>query len=152
MFLLKALSLLLAVEAAAATSTPCTGSVLDDTISFFSQAPLTFSYEVNSTSLCAARCARLPNCYAWLYSTSGRECQLYRQQPVSQLYNPQFVSGICGESTKPVSYRIAPSSSLSLPSSVPSSLRAPGVSLFLCLPLLPPLPITRSSTGADESR
>ncbi|KAE8370155.1 hypothetical protein BDV27DRAFT_152310 [Aspergillus caelatus] len=36
MFLLKALSLLLAVEAAAATSPPpCTGSVLKDTISFW---------------------------------------------------------------------------------------------------------------------
>ncbi|KAE8165406.1 hypothetical protein BDV40DRAFT_65505 [Aspergillus tamarii] len=129
MFLFKAVSLLLAVEAAAATSPPCTGSVLNDTISFFSQAPLTFSYEVNITSLCAARCARLPNCHAWLYSASGRECQLYRQQPVSQSYNPQFVSGICGEPTEPLSYRIAPSSSHTPPPLVSSSLGFPRMNL-----------------------
>ncbi|RAH59381.1 hypothetical protein BO85DRAFT_269473 [Aspergillus piperis CBS 112811] len=123
MVLLKALSVLLAVEAAQASSPSCTENLLNDTISFFSHAPLTFSYEVNSTTLCAARCARVPACHAWLYSTSGRECQLYRQQPVSQAYNPQFISGICGEPSKRI-----PNSAISASSSLPSPLpSAPAV-------------------------
>ena len=91
---------------AAATLTPdtsstsnCTESPQDDTISFFSHAPLTFSFDVPSALLCATKCADVSPCRAWLYSSSGQECQLYRQQPLFQAHNPLFVSGICGRSS-----------------------------------------------------
>lgn len=94
------LSALLALQAAATispSSSTCTESVKENTISFFSHAPFTFSYEVPSALACAERCAGIDFCLAWLYSTSGQECQLYRQKPLSQMHTPLFVSGICGE-------------------------------------------------------
>ncbi|PTU21964.1 hypothetical protein P175DRAFT_0492576 [Aspergillus ochraceoroseus IBT 24754] len=113
-------AILLALEAAAASprssSPTCSESISDNTISFFSQAPITFSYGIASAPDCAARCADLVSCQAWLYSTSGQECQLYRDQPVYQSANPLFVSGFCGEPPRPVSSRIArPSVSSPLP-------------------------------------
>ena len=111
-FSFLSLGALFVVQAAATISTPsssCTESVRDNTISFFSHAPLTFSYEVPSALACAGRCAGIPSCLAWLYSTSGQECQLYRQKPLSQMKNPLFVSGICGETL--ASSRIVSSSS-----------------------------------------
>lgn len=83
-----------------AASTPdsasaCMESVSLDTISMFSHAPLTFSFEIPSASACAEKCAGLTSCRAWLYSTSGQECQLYRDQPLLRAKNPLFVSGSC---------------------------------------------------------
>lgn len=91
------LSLQLQVKATSVSSSsmPCMETVNEDTISFFSHAPLTFSFEVPSAPDCANKCARLASCHTWLYSTSGRECQLYRDQPLSQAPNPLFVPGSC---------------------------------------------------------
>ncbi|KAJ5965026.1 uncharacterized protein N7479_004902 [Penicillium vulpinum] len=98
MFCLWALSALLLQATAtltAASSSNCTDAVHYDTISMFSHAPLTFSYEVPDDAACAAKCGRIATCRAWLYSTSGQECQLYRDNPVSQAQSPHFVSGSC---------------------------------------------------------
>lgn len=118
MFNFLSLSALLALQAAATispSSSACTESVRDNTISFFSHAPLTFSYEVPNAPACAGKCAGISSCLAWLYSTSGQECQLYRQKPLSQMNNPHFVSGICGEAL--ASSQIVSSSSITQVSS-----------------------------------
>lgn len=107
------LSLQLQVKATSASSSslPCMETVHQDTISFFSHVPLTFSFEVPSAPDCANKCAGLASCHTWLYSTSGRECQLYRDQPLSQAPNPLFVSGSCGSpspSSSTVSASVSP--------------------------------------------
>ncbi|KAJ5632138.1 hypothetical protein N7490_008477 [Penicillium lividum] len=118
-FKLSTLAIVFVAGAAASTppqssSSTCTESILNNTIALFSHGPLTYSYGVTSASACAVRCAELSACQAWLYSTSGEECQLYRQQPVSHWSNPLFVSGFCEEPAKAVSSAIFP-----LPTSSP---------------------------------
>ncbi|PWY84442.1 hypothetical protein BO83DRAFT_384859 [Aspergillus eucalypticola CBS 122712] len=76
------------------STTACRHSIVN-TITFFSHAPMSFSYGVKNTAACADRCAELVQCQAWLYSTSGQECHLYRDQPVFHSSNPLFVSGFC---------------------------------------------------------
>lgn len=99
MVLRGVISALLALQVTAMSMTgsslACTESVQDDTISFFSHAPLTFSFEVPSVLACAEKCSGVSSCRAWLYSSSGQECQLYREQPLYQARNPLFVSGVC---------------------------------------------------------
>jgi hypothetical protein len=92
---LLSLQLQIKATSVSTSSMPCMETVNQDTISFFSHAPLTFSFEVPSAPGCANKCARLASCHTWLYSTSGRECQPYRDQPLSQAPNPLFVSGSC---------------------------------------------------------
>ncbi|KAJ5532062.1 hypothetical protein N7494_008614 [Penicillium frequentans] len=112
-FKLSTLAIVFVAGAAASTppqssSSTCTESILHNTIALFSHGPLTYSYGVTSASACAVRCAELSACQAWLYSTSGEECQLYRQQPVSHWSNPLFVSGFCEEPAKAVSSAMFP--------------------------------------------
>jgi hypothetical protein len=99
MFCLWAISALLALEVTAiltaGSSSNCTDSIQHNTISLFSHAPLTFSYEVPDNLACAAKCGGISACRTWLYSSSGQECQLYREEPVSQAQNPHFISGTC---------------------------------------------------------
>ncbi|RDH17361.1 hypothetical protein M747DRAFT_101929 [Aspergillus niger ATCC 13496] len=115
-------ALLFAFQATAATATTlnpesssssaCLRSMQDNTISIFSHAPLTFSFEVPNALACATKCSGVPSCRTWLYSTSGQECQLYREQPFSQADNPLFISGICDESSVPFVEKVAFSSSI----------------------------------------
>lgn len=77
----------------AGSSSNCNDEVHHDTISMFSHEPLTFSYEVPDDSVCAAKCGGVATCRAWLYSTSGQECQLYREDLVFQAQSPHFVLG-----------------------------------------------------------
>ncbi|PYI21845.1 hypothetical protein BO99DRAFT_51516 [Aspergillus violaceofuscus CBS 115571] len=101
---------------------PCTLSVIEDTISFFSHGAVAVSRQVTNASACAAQCATMSTCQAWLYSTSGQECQQYREQPVSKDYNPLFVSGSC---QRPAA--VSPVSSIAVPS---ASSGTPTPSLF----------------------
>ncbi|KAJ5407380.1 hypothetical protein N7465_008664 [Penicillium sp. CMV-2018d] len=100
------------------SSATCTQSILNNTIAFFSHGPIAFSYGVASVSVCADRCTKLSTCQAWLYSTSGQECQLYREQSVSHSSNPLFVYGFCEESEEAVSSHIV---SLPASSTIPST-------------------------------
>ncbi|KAJ5907800.1 dual specificity phosphatase catalytic domain protein [Penicillium taxi] len=98
-----ALSTLLALEAKAATlpsfPSACANDIQHDVIYIFSHAPLTFSFDVFTASDCATKCAGLSACCTWLYSTSGYECQLYGEDPISEISNPLFVSGACSPPT-----------------------------------------------------
>lgn len=120
------LTILLTLQATPATAQQpkiCTQSVKDNTIAFFSHAPLTFSFEVPTAESCATKCADIASCRAWLYSTSGEECQLYRDVPVSRAPNPLFVSGVCDASSSASSVSRAPlgsSSVVVVPSSASS--------------------------------
>ncbi|KAI2887175.1 hypothetical protein CBS76997_1032 [Aspergillus niger] len=67
---------------------------------------------IPSALACATKCASVPSCRTWLYSTSGQECQLYREQPFSQADNPLFISGICDGSSVPFVENVAFSSSI----------------------------------------
>ncbi|OJZ90141.1 hypothetical protein ASPFODRAFT_30972 [Aspergillus luchuensis CBS 106.47] len=100
---LSTITALLSTRASAWTSAPpqsssttaCRHSIVNNTITFFSYAPMSFSYGAANTAACADRCTELVKCQAWLYSTSGQECHLYRDQPVFHSSNPLFVSGFC---------------------------------------------------------
>ncbi|OJZ85606.1 hypothetical protein ASPFODRAFT_717866 [Aspergillus luchuensis CBS 106.47] len=112
---------------------PCTQNIRNDTIAFFSSAPLTFSYN-SSIPDCAARCSQRKHCQAWLYTDPG-ECQLYRRPAVAIASNPNFFYGACGDAAnytpsaaasqlKSTSTRLAASSTMSnmvIPSSVAST-------------------------------
>ncbi|RAL06772.1 PAN domain-containing protein [Aspergillus homomorphus CBS 101889] len=89
----------------------CSPVIQENTISFFSHAPLTFSFEIPSASACATRCGEVSSCRAWLYSSSGKECQLYREQPRSQAKNPLFISGLCTGSSSAESPQVSITSS-----------------------------------------
>ncbi|KAJ6128014.1 hypothetical protein N7471_009231 [Penicillium samsonianum] len=123
MFCLWAVSALLALKVTAAltagSSLSCKESMQHNTISLFSHAPLTFSYEVPNNLACAAKCDGISGCRAWLYSSSGQECQLYREEPVFQAHNPHFISGLC-DGVSISSSKAAVSSLISASSSQPS--------------------------------
>ncbi|EPS29434.1 hypothetical protein PDE_04383 [Penicillium oxalicum 114-2] len=91
------LALQLKRTSASASSLPCMGNVNENTITLFSHAPVTFSFEIPNASDCAKKCSDLASCRNWLFSISGKECQLYRDEPLVKAPNPLFVSGSCGK-------------------------------------------------------
>jgi len=76
-------------------SASCFPSAQNQTIGFFSSAPLAYGYTHLSPSECANECDSLSTCQAWLFVVNANECQFYRAAPVSQAKSPGFILGSC---------------------------------------------------------
>lgn len=101
LFFLPGASWLLVVAGMQAVSASCLNNIQNNTIGFFSSAPLTFSYKHPSAFHCAFKCEKLEHCQAWLYADPG-DCQLYRRAALSTASNPNFLYGLCdGASPRP---------------------------------------------------
>lgn len=91
-----AFSLLLAIEGlVSSVSASCFPSAQNETIGFFSKAPLAHGYTHLSPSECATECDSMSNCQAWLFIVNAQECQFYRSPPVAQATSPGFILGSC---------------------------------------------------------
>ncbi|GLA41376.1 hypothetical protein AnigIFM63309_009466 [Aspergillus niger] len=110
-------------EASTSGTVSCTQNIRNDTIAFFSSAPLTFGYN-SSISDCAARCSQRKHCQAWLYTDPG-DCQLYRRPAVAIASNPNFFYGACGdaanETPDAAASRLISASTSPLPSALAAS-------------------------------
>ncbi|RAH65582.1 uncharacterized protein BO66DRAFT_206238 [Aspergillus aculeatinus CBS 121060] len=121
-FLISTVWLLLSTgfPTVSAAASSCDQNVQNDTIAFFSSAPLTFGYNFPSISDCATRCSQWERCQAWLFTQPG-ECQLYRRPALATASNPTFSYGVCGD-TDPLNSTInAAASRLTSVSMNPSS-------------------------------
>ncbi|KAH1949415.1 hypothetical protein KXV69_004086 [Aspergillus fumigatus] len=90
LFFLPGASWLLVVAGMQAVSASCLNNIQNNTIGFFSSAPLTFSYKHPSAFHCAFKCEKLEHCQAWLYADPG-DCQLYRRAALPTASNPNFL-------------------------------------------------------------
>ncbi|PWY83616.1 hypothetical protein BO70DRAFT_396042 [Aspergillus heteromorphus CBS 117.55] len=92
-------------------SASCVQNIQNDTIAFFSSAPVNFGSDSTSPSDCAAHCSQMANCQAWLYAEPG-DCQLYRKPAVATASNPNFFYGACGDAVASTPVVLSPSSSV----------------------------------------
>lgn len=85
----------LACTTAAGASSQCRDSVSNDTIAFFSSAPITFGSNFTNFTACASKCKALDTCQSWLFSSGGGRCELFANPAVTTAQNPNFVYGGC---------------------------------------------------------
>ncbi|KAJ5921289.1 hypothetical protein N7466_009615 [Penicillium verhagenii] len=117
----------LACTSAASPSSQCRDSVSEDTIAFFSSAPITFGSNFADSTACAAKCEILDTCVSWLFSAGGGRCELFATSAVATAQNPTFVYGGCSNigfassSMPPASSTslIRPSATSALPGTTP---------------------------------
>ncbi|KAF3394385.1 hypothetical protein F1880_004725 [Penicillium rolfsii] len=76
-------------------SASCFPSAKNETIGFFSKAPLAHGYTHLSPSECATECNDMSACQAWLFVVNAKECQFYRSPPVAQAKSAGFILGSC---------------------------------------------------------
>lgn len=97
-------AVLLAIEGfIPSVSASCFPSAQNETIGFFSKAPLAHGYTHLSPSECANECDSMSTCQAWLFIINAKECQLYRSAPVAQAKSAGFIMGTCDtDSTRAV--------------------------------------------------
>ncbi|KAF9239958.1 hypothetical protein DTO013E5_5348 [Penicillium roqueforti] len=74
----------------------CRDSVAQDTIAFFSSAPLTLDTNVTDSVACASKCETLNGCESWLFNTGGWY-DLFRNSAVATASSPHFVFGGCAK-------------------------------------------------------
>lgn len=87
---------LLAIEGLiSSVSASCFPSAQNETIGFFSKAPLAYGYTHLSPSECANECDSMSTCQAWLFIVNAKECQFYRSAPVAQAKSAGFIMGSC---------------------------------------------------------
>lgn len=76
-------------------SASCFPSAQNETIGFFSKAPLAHGYTHLSLSECAIECDSMSTCQAWLFIVNAKECQFYRSPPVAHVKSAGFILGSC---------------------------------------------------------
>lgn len=96
-------------------SASCFPTAQDESIGFFSKAPLAYGMTHLSPSECAEECHTTKSCAAWLYIVYANECQFYRAQPVAKAKSAGFILGSCDTTSH------LPSQSVSKAPSLPSS-------------------------------
>ncbi|OQE05510.1 hypothetical protein PENVUL_c024G04765 [Penicillium vulpinum] len=117
------LTFLLAIEGlfSSLVSASCFPSAQNETIGFFSKAPLAYGYTHLSPSECANECDSMSTCQAWLFVVNANECQFYRSAPVAQAKSAGFIMGSCDRNgtrgTKSTSKVFLPASSSVVPGS-----------------------------------
>ncbi|KAL4883403.1 glycosyl hydrolase family 71-domain-containing protein [Aspergillus karnatakaensis] len=93
---LQSLIILAAVTLVGAeVSSDCQASVHNDTIAFFSSAPITFSFDLDTMTDCQIWCTEVPKCQAWVYVDQSSQCDLYRAAPLSVSESFGFTFGGC---------------------------------------------------------
>lgn len=91
-----AFAFLLAIEGLIpSVSASCFPSAQNETIGFFSKAPLAHGYTHLSPSECATECDSMSTCQAWLFIINAKESQFYRSPPVAQAKSAGFILGSC---------------------------------------------------------
>ncbi|OJJ42118.1 hypothetical protein ASPZODRAFT_20764 [Penicilliopsis zonata CBS 506.65] len=87
--------LLLASLAPLVAATDCWSSSYNNTIAYFSKAPIAFKYSVSGPAACAAWCQSIDSCQAWVYLPRPGQCDLHRGAPLDTASNTGFVYGTC---------------------------------------------------------
>jgi hypothetical protein len=89
----------------------CQTSVYNETIAYFSNAPITFSFELATATDCQNWCGKVQACQAWVYVGQSSQCDLHRTTALSTSDNTGFTFGGCGPN--PVNgTRLAPTPSV----------------------------------------
>ncbi|GFN19724.1 PAN-1 domain [Aspergillus tubingensis] len=84
----------IAIFGAEATS-ECWTNVHNETFAWFSSAPITYSFHIETASECEHWCGQTMKCQAWSYIGHSSQCDLYRATAVAIAPNKGFVYGGC---------------------------------------------------------
>ncbi|KAF3400194.1 hypothetical protein F1880_007967 [Penicillium rolfsii] len=99
-------------------SASCFPTAQNESIGFFSKAPLAYGITNLSPSECAEECHKTKYCAAWLYIIHVNECQFYRAQPVAKAKSAGFILGSCDTTSHQPSQSVSRVPSLSSSSSI----------------------------------